>query len=130
MRVHYVRLDQGKRALPGAVGALYQRALKRAARTHGLVLGDQFQREYLGTAFIAARVVQSMCDAFQSNVAGVGQERLAAGWTDWQLRSALVADAVAVLTQEYRRCHVLQADRALQGSEEIFTQTVCENAVI
>jgi hypothetical protein len=95
-----------------------------------LVLGDHFQATNLKATFIPTREVHLLCDAFQSDVPRVGKERSPASWTRRELRSALLTDTVPILAEEYRRCHVLHANWALQGAEDVLTQTVSENTVI
>jgi hypothetical protein len=95
-----------------------------------LVLGDRFQATNLKASFISTREVNLLCDAFQSDVPRVGKKRSPARRARRQLRSALLTDTVPILTQKYRRCHVLHTNWALQGAEDVLTQTVSENTII
>ena len=71
---------------------------------------DQIEGENFQAAIVSAWEIQTSGNAFQSDVPGVFEKRFSAGWTNWKLRLALVADAVTVLAEHYGWQHVFHAD--------------------
>ena len=106
-----------------------QRAVKRAVRTHSLVLGYNLQRIYLKTSVVSARVVKFICYTFQCYVSCVRKERFPARRAHRKLRSALVTDTVSALTQGYRRNHVLHAHWTLQSAKQFLAQSISKTSV-